>query len=36
MDKRYIGSIDAIYFDRANGAFQGGASDFGEDYGIAW
>ena len=34
--QRTSGPITAIYFDRANGAFQGGASDFGEDYGIAW
>jgi gamma-glutamyltranspeptidase/glutathione hydrolase len=34
--QRTSGPINAIYFDRANGAFQGGASDFGEDYGIAW
>jgi gamma-glutamyltranspeptidase/glutathione hydrolase len=34
--KRTSGPINAIYFDRANDAFQGGASDFGEDYGIAW
>lgn len=34
--ERTSGPITAIYFDRVNGAFQGGASDFGEDYGIAW
>lgn len=30
------GPITAILVDQANGAFQGAASDFGEDYGIAW
>ena len=30
------GPITAIYFDWENGGFWGGASDFGEDYGIAW
>ena len=30
------GPITAIYFDRRHGTFQGGASDFGEDYGIGW
>ncbi len=30
------GPITAIYFDRANGALQGAASDHGEDTGIAW
>ena len=30
------GPINAIYFDRKNGGFWGGASDFGDDYGIAW
>ena len=30
------GPITAIYFDQEQGTFQGGASDFGEDYGIAW
>jgi gamma-glutamyltranspeptidase/glutathione hydrolase len=34
--KRTSGPITAIYFDRENGTFWGGASDFGEDYGIAW
>ena len=33
---RTSGPINAIFFDRINGAFQGGASNFGEDYGIAW
>ncbi len=30
------GPITAIYFDREHGTMWGGASDFGEDYGIAW
>jgi gamma-glutamyltranspeptidase/glutathione hydrolase len=34
--QRTSGPITAIYFDRINKAFQGGASDYGEDYGIAW
>ena len=28
--------INAIFFDSINKTFQGGSSDFGEDYGIAW
>jgi gamma-glutamyltranspeptidase/glutathione hydrolase len=34
--ERTSGPVTAIYIDQANGAFQGAASDFGEDYGIAW
>jgi gamma-glutamyltranspeptidase/glutathione hydrolase len=30
------GPITAIYFDLEHGTFWGGASDYGEDYGIAW
>jgi gamma-glutamyltranspeptidase/glutathione hydrolase len=30
------GPITAIYFDWQHGTFWGGASDYGEDYGIAW
>ena len=30
------GPITAIYVDQENHTFQGAASDFGEDYGIAW
>lgn len=30
------GPITAIYFDREHGTLWGGASNFGEDYGIAW
>ena len=34
--KRTSGPITAIYFDESNGTMWGGASDFGEDYGVAW
>ena len=30
------GPINAIEIDQTQGTFMGGASDFGEDYGIAW
>ena len=30
------GPITAIYFDQTHGTMWGGASDYGEDYGIAW
>jgi gamma-glutamyltranspeptidase/glutathione hydrolase len=30
------GPINAIVFDWKNGTFWGGASNHGEDYGIAW
>ena len=30
------GPITAIYFDAAHGTLWGGASDYGDDYGIAW
>jgi len=33
---RTSGPITAIFIDRERGGFQGAASDFGEDYGIAW
>lgn len=33
---RTSGPITAIYFDREHGSMWAGASDFGEDYGIAW
>lgn len=33
---RTSGPVTAIFIDQANHAFQGAASDFGEDYGIAW
>jgi gamma-glutamyltranspeptidase/glutathione hydrolase len=35
-DERTSGPITAIYFDREHDTMWGGASDFGEDYGIAW
>ena len=34
--KRSSGPITAIYFDHKNDSMWGGASDFGEDYGLAW
>ena len=35
--KKYTsGPINAIFFDRVNGTFWGGSSNYGEDYGIAW
>ena len=34
--ERTSGPITAIWFDQETGTFQGGASDFGEDYGLAW
>jgi gamma-glutamyltranspeptidase/glutathione hydrolase len=34
--RRTSGPITAIYFDHEHGTMWGGASDFGEDYGIAW
>jgi gamma-glutamyltranspeptidase/glutathione hydrolase len=33
---RTSGPINAIWFDRENGTFQGGSSNHGDDYGIAW
>ena len=33
---RTSGPITAIWFDQAHGTMWGGASDYGEDYGIAW
>ena len=33
---RTSGPINAIEFDQDQGTFMGGASDFGEDYGVAW
>jgi len=35
VDRTYS-PITAIYFDSKNGTMWGGASDYGEDYGIAW
>lgn len=34
--KKTSGPITAIYFDEDHGGFEGGASNDGEDYGIAW
>ncbi len=34
--ERTSGPINAIYFDRTNGTFWGGSSNYGEDYGIGW
>ena len=33
---RTSGPITAIYLDQEHGTMWGGASEFGEDYGIAW
>lgn len=33
---RVYAPTTAIFIDQARGAFQGAASDYGEDYGIAW
>ncbi len=33
---RTSGPINAIWFDRENRTFQGGSSNYGDDYGIAW
>jgi gamma-glutamyltranspeptidase/glutathione hydrolase len=35
IDRTYS-PITAIYFDVEHGTLWGGASDYGEDYGIAW
>jgi len=35
-DKRPYSPITAIYLDAENGGMWGGASDYGDDYGIAW
>jgi gamma-glutamyltranspeptidase/glutathione hydrolase len=34
--ERTYSPITAIYFDRANGTMWGGASDYGDDYGVGW
>jgi gamma-glutamyltranspeptidase/glutathione hydrolase len=36
LAERTSGPITAIWFDRAHGTMWGAASNFGEDYGIAW
>ena len=35
-ENRPYSPITAIYFDKENGTMWGGASDYGDDYGIAW
>jgi gamma-glutamyltranspeptidase/glutathione hydrolase len=35
-NRRTSGPITAIYFDWQHGTFWGGASNYGDDYGIAW
>ena len=35
-DQRPYSPITAIYFDSENGGMWGGASDYGDDYGVAW
>ena len=34
--ERTYNPTTAIWFDREQGAMHGGASDYGDDYGIAW
>jgi gamma-glutamyltranspeptidase/glutathione hydrolase len=36
MRERTSGPITGIVFDLENGTMWGGASEFGEDYGIGW
>ncbi len=36
VDKRPYSPVTAIYFDSKNGSMWGGASDYGDDYGVAW
>jgi gamma-glutamyltranspeptidase/glutathione hydrolase len=33
---RTSGPINAVWFDREQGTFWGGSSNYGEDYGIGW
>jgi gamma-glutamyltranspeptidase/glutathione hydrolase len=35
VDRTY-NPTTAIWFDRKHGTLHGGASDYGDDYGIAW
>jgi len=35
-NKRPYSPVTAIYFDSKNGSMWGGASDYGDDYGVAW
>jgi len=36
VSPRTSGPITAIVFDQEHGTMWGGASNFGDDYGIAW
>jgi gamma-glutamyltranspeptidase/glutathione hydrolase len=36
FEERTSGPITAILFDRTHGTMWGGASNHGEDYGVAW
>ncbi|MFW6193562.1 MAG: gamma-glutamyltransferase family protein, partial [Gemmatimonadota bacterium] len=36
FDDRTSGPFTAVWFDREHGTFWGAASDYGDDYGIAW
>lgn len=36
FDERTSGPFTAVWFDREHGTFWGAASDYGDDYGIAW
>ncbi|MGI8495321.1 MAG: gamma-glutamyltransferase family protein [Pyrinomonadaceae bacterium] len=36
LEERTSGPINAIFFDREHNTLQGGSSNHGEDYGIAW
>ncbi len=36
VDERTSGPMNAVWFDREHGTFWGAASDYGDDYGIAW
>jgi gamma-glutamyltranspeptidase/glutathione hydrolase len=36
LNNKTSGPLMAIWFDWKNGTMWGGASDYGDDYGIAW
>jgi gamma-glutamyltranspeptidase/glutathione hydrolase len=36
FSERTSGPITAIWFDRKHGTMWGAASDYGDDYGVAW
>jgi gamma-glutamyltranspeptidase/glutathione hydrolase len=36
VSSRTSGPINAVFFDWENGAFWGGSSNHGDDYGIVW